>query len=383
MPSSSAIPYFCSLVDDAVAVYTPGATEQAVGSIGFRKLAVQVLEAAQPLVQQAGSAVHFTGVQVLSAGMRSVVLRVFCQGFSSQSFILKYFRRHDSASNSGGFGYLREKHGLVALDRLVPRLYPRLYAASDEARLLVLEDVTASFPAASSLGGTLLSSPTGQDAGTQQALDIWVDVWAMVLTSSAQANAQAFYSRALSLADPQATSPGALPSPRLAFKGLELLALQENVALGSAEFARHEEMVHSIIYPGTEDRVLSSGDFSPANLLALTSEVAGRAPGNPVLASVQNARGIDAEGTCWHHWALPVAELILGFPSWPEGPLPASMVHSETWQTATQRFYQRVAPAPLTGASADPRVHAALLTVRAILAEQKGKNPVGRDIMQQ
>lgn len=348
MPVCPSPSFFASRAAQAASAYSPSAVEQPVDSPAFLRLLAGLLERSVEL-----TGVQVASAQILSSGMRSVVVRV--RDHRGASCVLKYFRRKDSACNSGGFGYLREKHGLAALEQVAPGLYPRLLAADDAARLLILEDVTGGASSAISLGELLLSS--GADAAPRQALDAWVNTWASILGSPAQAAAQASFAAELASADARASAPGSLPSPQLAVKGLHLLAEREGVPVGSVEFTQMEQSVEGIIYPAPSERVLSSGDFSPANLLWQA------APGEGV-------RGIDAEGTCWHHWALPVAELLLGFPSWPEGPLPQAVLSSLTWHTKTQEFYERVSPQPQAAFDHDQHVASAVLTLQAILTEQ-------------
>ncbi|WP_237224570.1 hypothetical protein [Rothia nasisuis] len=382
MPSFPSGTWSTSLLERAIAAYSPRPTDQPVTSAGFSRLARHILEDGLRLLLSTGcdeitgsqvTHVKVTGVQILSAGMRSVVLRLELHGFAEPSVVLKYFRRKDSATNSGGFGYLREKHGLVALEQLVQGLYPNLLAADDTARLLILEDA-AGGSSSVSLGKFLLSS--GADAAPHRALNSWVDAWASILGSPAQASAQASFAAKLASADARASAPGSLPSPQLAVMGLRVLAERQGVMVGSVEFAHMEQAVNSIIYPGPSERVLSSGDFSPANLLLSgTGRLAYSRQtlrAGPVAAahSTPTVRVVDAEGTCLHHWALPVAELLLGFPSWPAGPVPGPLLESELWQLEAQRFYELVAPAPLADVHQDERVAAAVLVVRAILAEQ-------------
>lgn len=359
MPFFPSVTWSSSLLEQAISSYSPTSSDQPVSSAAFRSLASQLLEAGLRLLSAAAPGVQLTGLEIFSAGMRSVVLRLELAGFSAPSVVLKYFRRRDSARNSGGFGYLREKQGLGALEQLAPGLYPRLLAADDSARLLLLEDVSGG-RAGQSLADLLLSAQVNPVDGlqaAQRALELWTATWAGLLRSPAQAAAQASFTAELARADGRASAPGSLPSPQLALKGLPLLAKRQGLRVGSAEFARMEQAVANIIYPAAAERLLSSGDFSPANLVQQA------APGVGV-------RGIDAEGSCWHHWALPVAELLLGFPSWPEGPVSADLLGSDLWQGAAQRFYEQLAPAPLSDLGADRSVVAAQLTIRAILAEQ-------------
>lgn len=341
--------FFASRADQAASAYSPSAVEQPVDSPAFLRLLAGLLERSVEL-----TGVQVADAQILSSGMRSVVVRV--RDHRGVSCVLKYFRRKDSACNSGGFGYLREKHGLAALEQVAPGLYPRLLAADDAARLLILEDVISGFSSATSLGELLLSA--GADAAPRQALDAWVDTWASILGSPAQAASQAFFAAELASADARASAPGSLPSPQLALKGLPLLARATKVALDSAEYAVWERRVLGIVYPADGEAVLSSGDFSPANLL-MDGSVTG------------SVRGIDAEGTCLHHWALPVAEFLLGFPSWPAGPVPAVLRESRIWQEAARSFYQKIAPHPCSKITDDKSVEAAQITIKAILVEQR------------
>lgn len=374
LPSAS---FFWSLAQRTSAGYCPQVTEQDVSSPRFLQLLAWLLNQASKAL-----AACPTHAQILSAGMRSVVIRVrFSPGTVDlpglgevPSVILKYFRRKDSASNSGGFGYLREKHGLGALDALVPGLYTRLLAADDASRLLILEDIKSDSFSSVSLGELLLSSRA--DTTSLQALDAWAFTWANILGSPAQATAQESFAEALAEADPQATAPGSIPSPQLAFKGLALLAKAKGVALDSEEFELWQKQVGSIISPEPDDAVLSSGDFSPANLLLpsrdyLTGSGNSRdLSANPVFPLVRAVRAIDAEGSCIHHWALPVAEMMLGFPSWPKGPVSTALAGHENWQLATQKFYRLVAPYPHTDVYQAPAVRSAVLTIQAVLAEQ-------------
>lgn len=404
MPELTPTPNFSSMIDRAVAAYssisgphserhpTRGSgqsAQQPVTSANFRRLALSMLQGGLDLLAETvpgGRQAQATGLHILSAGMRSVVLRVNLRGLAPDSVILKYFRRKDFATNSGGFGYLREKHGLAALSQIAPGLYPHLYAASDSARLLVLEDATVSLGVATvSLGdilggraGTGFTPPglSGPGAATRPLLTTWVDTWAGVLGSPAQAAAQHTFVRALAQADRAASAPGAQPSPRLACKGLVVMAERAGLPPDSAKVEEWRQQVQSIMYPAPGDAVLSSGDFSPANLLisgtgylAYSGHRRRAAPGSAT-HSTPTVRAVDTEGTCLHHWALPVAELLLGFPSWPAGPVPGTLVESELWQQEAQRFYGLVAPAPLPDVHQDERVMAAVLAVRAILAEQ-------------
>ena len=377
---SSRLVELCQL---AISSYRPGPKESPVDTPKFRALLEVMVDFGARFLD--GELAH---VKIYSAGMRSVVIRVadFDDSFETgnpratgSAVVVKYFRRKDSACNSGGFGYLREKHGLVALNSLVPGSYSALLGFDDSARFLAVEQVAgfplvlgmipyaAGFGEAGSAdsgadGSGSVLSPAGskiQDAAVQQVLKAWVDFWVGIFTSPHQESAQNKFVSALASADSLAVSPGSLASPQLAFKGLEKLCLAEGIDLDSADFRERTAQVESIIYPEPEDTVLSSGDFSPANVLTDS------------LTTPQKVRGIDAEGSALHHWALAVAEFALGFPSCPWAPLDSDMVSSKTWQNQVTRFYRLVCPIhPTENPLDDARVGAAVLTVKCILAEQ-------------
>lgn len=373
MPSALSSP-LAELARQAASAYTAKPSDQPVLSPAFIRLLTTILAQAPRLLgHQVGSA------EILSAGMRSVVVRVGSAGSTSagpisasargRTAVLKYFRRKDSASNSGGFGYLREKHGLAALDQIAPGLYPKLLATDDEARLLALEDVAPpphqDGKSISQAWIPLADFFTGNPADQKLALTAYTETWAQILTSPHQEKAASSFTSALAAADPAAPRPGAQPSPRLAIKGLNVLAHQAGLEPDSPQLALWHNQVHSIIYPAPTHQVLSSGDFSPTNLL-IQPQPAGTNP-----SATPRIRAIDAEGTCLHHWALPLAEMRLGFPSWPDGPLPSSLISTPIWRTATDNLYRRIAPTPLPHPTQDPHLAAAQLTIQATLAEQQ------------
>lgn len=371
------------LCQQAISAYRPGPKESPVDTPKFSALLEAMVVFGAGFLD--GELAH---VKIYSAGMRSVVIRVadFDNSYETgdpratgSAVVVKHFRRKDSASNSGGFGYLREKHGLTALNSLVPGSYSALLGFDDDARLLAVEQV-AGFPLvlgmipygagtfgicsadSSADGSGSVLSPAGskiQDAAVQQALAAWVVFGVGIFNSPHQKTVQKEFVSALASADSLAVSPGSLASPQLALRGLEKLCLAEGIALESAEFRERTAQVESIIYPDPEDTVLSSGDFSPANVLTDS------------LSNPETVKGIDAEGSALHHWALAVAEFALGFPSCPWAPLDSYMVSSQTWQDQVARFYRLVCHShPAEKPLDDARVGAAVLTVKCILVEQ-------------
>lgn len=337
------IPY-SSVCDDAISSYVVGVADSPVDTPKFRSLLGAMVGFASSFV--AG----VERVEIFSAGMRSVVVGVWG---ATGGVVVKHFRRKDSASNSGGFGYLREKHGLVALESLGSGCFSALRGFDDSARFLALEEVTGA-----PLSEVFLSS---QDGAPTLALRVWVDFWLARLSCAQQEQAQKDFVAALAEADPAAITPGSLTSPKLAVKGLERLCALESVEVSSAEFQKRQKLVEGILIPDQADLVLSSGDFSPANLLVETD-------------SSPRVRGIDAEGSAVHHWALPLAEVLLGFPSHPVFRLPEELVQSPEYQAEATRFYTRLCPgSPAEAPLADERVHGAVLTLRSLLLEQTGE----------
>lgn len=345
MPATPSATYFASLIAPVAAAYSPGRTESPVTTQAFTRIAVDMLGFAAEVLGQVP-----VSVQILSAGMRSVVLRVGVEqpvaaSAGARTAVLKYFRRRDSAGNSGGFGYLREKHGLDAFGELTPGRYPRLLAASDERRCLLLEDLSP----AQTCADLLRSGP----AGSARALEACRELWTAVLASPAQRRVSDKFARALGSADPGAARPGSLTSPRLALAGLEKLVMSG--ALPARELAGARAQVEALIYAEPESCLLTSGDFSPLN----------------VVPGADGTRGMDAEGTAWHHPALLLAEVLLGFPSTPGPPLTEYVSRGELEGTALA-LAQVLDPGVRTVAelTARPELQAALLAVRAICAEQ-------------
>lgn len=326
----------------ATLAYSPGAHDSPVQTPKFLRLLEAMVRFALPLISPADGALS---AKILSAGMRSVVVEV-ARGDSA--IIVKHFRRKDSATNSGGFGYLREKHGLVCLNRLVAGSYPCLYASDDNARFLACERISGH-----SVAETLLGSDRAQAIA---GLNSWQEFWKLQLTSPHQESSSKSFAHLLARSDTATTAPGALTSPQLARKGLKILCAQENIPLTSPEYAQKSAWIEEIINPNhPADLVLSSGDFSPHNLLLETPD---------------RAHGIDAEGTAIHHRALPVAEMLLGFPSSPKYPNYHKHFSRQEWIQQTQTFYEHTQPKPLARFMDDDKVRAAVLTLSAIRAEQ-------------
>lgn len=338
-----------SLLAEAITAFEPTPADAPVATDAFARLFLNILRAYASHAGDAGTPrlEEIRSVRILSAGMRSVVLRA---NSPSSSVILKYFRRRDSAHNSGGFGYLREKHGLPALNGLLPGSYCALLFADDDARLLCLEDID---------GAPLIGlSPRNEPRWTEDALTDWCDFWAEILNAHQMPapDAVRHFTQSIARADPQARHPGALPSPRLAERGLRRWAAASGMEEDSPAFASLRGQLDQVTTPPPELTVFSAGDFSPHNLL---------------LCPQGKIRGIDAEGACVHHRLLPVAELFLGFPSAPGYPTYTLGFSAATWLEHAQSFYERVTPAPLADLREDARVRAAVLFIRAVLAEQR------------
>jgi len=342
-----------ALIEEAITAYSPVPPQASADSASMRQNLMQLLCWAHSLEQVAGRTVE--RVQILGTGMRSVVVRVVyepaaesAQSFESTqslptSIIVKRYRRKDSTVNAGGFGYLRERYGLEALNRQVPGLFPQLYGADPELRVLALEDVSAG-----TVEGEQYSVAHALLEGTEQqaldALNYYIEAYRSLAASGIMGEAVEDYRLNLARADRKAQFPGAIASPGLAEHGLKKLygvadearapeqGADSSPVSASAEHedapvlpAAVEELsfrFRRVLQPFFTKRppvpeqfklnrgrvyMLSSGDFSPQNVLI------GSADGAQV-------RMVDAEGTCLHHRGFPFVEATLGFPSSPEYP---------------------------------------------------------------
>ncbi len=338
-----------TLIEEAIAAYSPVPPQASADSASMRQNLMQLLSWAHSLEQVATRTVE--RVQILGTGMRSVVVRVNFEDSGPaeaadalpSSLILKRYRRKDSTVNAGGFGYLRERYGLEALNRQVPGLFPQLYGADPELRVLALEDVSAG-----TVEGEQYSVAHALLEGTEQqaldALNYYIEAYRSLAASGIMGEAVEDYRLSLARADRKAQFPGAIASPGLAERGLKKLygvadeaRTPEHGADSSPDSspAAHEDApvlpaaveelsfrFRRVLQPFFTKRppvpeqfklnrgrvyMLSSGDFSPQNVLI------GSADGSQV-------RMVDAEGTCLHHRGFPFVEAMLGFPSSPEYP---------------------------------------------------------------
>ena len=335
-----------ALIEEAIAAYSPVPPQASADSASMRQNLMQLLSWAHSLEQVAARAVE--RVQILGTGMRSVVVRVSYEPAAESSeslptsIIVKRYRRKDSTVNAGGFGYLRERYGLEALNLQVPGLFPQLYGADPELRVLALEDVSAGTVEGEqySVAHALLE---GTDQQALDALNYYIEAYRCLAASGIMGEAVEDYRLNLARADRKAQFPGAIASPGLAERGLKKLYGvadearspehdADSLASGSAAHedapvlpAAVEELsfrFRRVLQPFFTKRppvpeqfklnrgkvyMLSSGDFSPQNVLI------GSADGAQV-------RMVDAEGTCLHHRGFPFVEAMLGFPSSPEYP---------------------------------------------------------------
>ena len=338
-----------TLIEEAIAAYSPVPPQASADSASMRQTLMQLLSWAHSLEQVAARTVE--RVQILGTGMRSVVVRVNFEDSGPagaaealpSSLILKRYRRKDSTVNAGGFGYLRERYGLESLNRQVPGLFPQLYGADPELRVLALEDVSAG-----TVEGEQYSVAHALLEGTEQqaldALNYYIEAYHSLAASGIMGEAVEDYRLNLARADRKAQFPGAIASPGLAERGLKKLygvadearapehGADSSPASAPAEHedtpvlpAAVEELsfrFRRVLQPFFTKRppvpeqfklnrgrvyMLSSGDFSPQNVLI------GSADGAQV-------RMVDAEGTCLHHRGFPFVEAMLGFPSSPEYP---------------------------------------------------------------
>lgn len=335
-----------TLIEEAIAVYSPVPPQASADSASMRQNLMQLLSWAHSLEQVAARAVE--RVQILGTGMRSVVVRVAYEPAAEPaeslptSIIVKRYRRKDSTVNAGGFGYLRERYGLEALNLQVPGLFPQLYGADPELRVLALEDVSAG-----TVEGEQYSIAHALLEGTEQqaldALNYYIEAYRALAASGIMGEAVEDYRLNLARADRKAQFPGAIASPGLAERGLKKLygvadearSPEHDADSPASSSAAHEDTpvlpaaveelsfrFRRVLQPFFTKRppvpeqfklnrgkvyMLSSGDFSPQNVLI------GSADGAQV-------RMVDAEGTCLHHRGFPFVEAMLGFPSSPEYP---------------------------------------------------------------
>lgn len=350
-PNDSSAPapdveHLSALIEEAIAAYSPVPPQASADSASMRQNLMQLLRWAHSLEQVAARTVE--RVQILGTGMRSVVVRVAYEpaaessGSLPTSIIVKRYRRKDSTVNAGGFGYLRERYGLEALNLQVPGLFPQLYGADPELRVLALEDVSAG-----TVEGEQYSVAHALLEGTEQqaldALNYYIEAYRALAASGIMGEAVEDYRLNLARADRKAQFPGAIASPGLAERGLKKLygvadearSPEHDADSPDSSSAAHEDApvlpaaveelsfrFRRVLQPFFTKRppvpeqfklnrgkvyMLSSGDFSPQNVLI------GSADGAQV-------RMVDAEGTCLHHRGFPFVEAMLGFPSSPEYP---------------------------------------------------------------
>lgn len=339
--------FLSALIEEAIAAYSPVPPQASADSASMRQNLMQMLSWAHSLEQVAARTVE--RVQILGTGMRSVVVRVAYEPAAESteslpaSIIVKRYRRKDSTVNAGGFGYLRERYGLEALNLQVPGLFPQLYGADPELRVLALEDVSAG-----TAEGEQYSVAHALLEGTEQqaldALNYYTEAYRSLAASGIMGEAVEDYRLNLARADRKAQFPGAIASPGLAERGLKKLygvadearspehdadsspdsspAAHEDAPVLPAAIEELSFRFRRVLQPFFTKRppvpeqfklnrgrvyMLSSGDFSPQNVLI------GSADGAQV-------RMVDAEGTCLHHRGFPFVEAMLGFPSSPEYP---------------------------------------------------------------
>ena len=350
-PNDSSAPapngeHLSTLIEEAIAAYSPVPPQASADSASMRQNLMQLFSWAHSLEQVDARTVE--RVQILGTGMRSVVVRVAYEPAVESaeslptSIIVKRYRRKDSTVNAGGFGYLRERYGLEALNLQVPSLFPQLYGADPELRVLALEDVSAG-----TIEGEQYSVAHALLEGTEQqaldALNYYIEAYRALAASGIMGEAVEDYRLNLARADRKAQFPGAIASPGLAERGLKKLygvadearSPEHDADSPASSSAAHEDApvlpaaveelsfrFRRVLQPFFTKRppvpeqfklnrgkvyMLSSGDFSPQNVLI------GSADGAQV-------RMVDAEGTCLHHRGFPFVEAMLGFPSSPEYP---------------------------------------------------------------
>ena len=244
--------------------------------------------------------------------------------------------------NAGGFGYLRERYGLEALNLQVPGLFPQLYGADPELRVLALEDVSAG-----TVEGEQYSVAHALLEGTEQqaldALNYYIEAYCPLAASGIMGEAVEEYRLNLARADRKAHFPGAIASPGLAERGLKKLygvadeSLSPSPMLTAWIPALPSMRTHPFFPPLLRSCPSVSAAFcSPSSpsvrrYPSSSSSTAARSicslraifsPQNVLVGSADGTqvRMVDAEGTCLHHRGFPFVEAMLGFPSSPEYP---------------------------------------------------------------
>lgn len=304
-------PHRLALYASAIAAYETKATDSPVDTPKFADILdtlVEVAAASNDCDQEA-----LSSLEILSAGMRSVVVRCAfasdsAEGIQDSPLISKHYRRKDSATNSGGFGYVREVCALAVFDHFSPGLFCSLLGSDALERVTVTEDL-GQFSTVHSL------LKSGQVA---QGLEAYLRFFSAIYQQDKKWHLD-FKARIRTL-DVQASSPGSLTSPRLAIKGWRRLATIAGVQLPEPL----EYLLEINTVPGFSlHTVLSHGDFSPHNL-AVTGE---------------GVRAFDAEGAAIHHAFLPVADMMLGFPLSPFHTDYLPLLETPLWQDACKRLY--------------------------------------------
>ncbi len=320
-----------ALVEEAIAAYTPVPPQASADSTAMRRTLHEMLAWAQTL-DQAGER-PAERLQILGTGMRSIVVRVEFNAAPNlpTSMIMKRYRCKDSTQNAGGLGYLRERYGLLALNKQVPGLFPTFYGADTELRVIAIEDVSAGTADGEqySVAHALLE---GSEEQALQAMGYYVQAYSSMARAGIMGEAVETYRTNLARADRKAQYPGAIASPALAERGLKRIYGVEEPTEAEDTGEKERPRVHPVVeeltfrfrrvvHPFFTKRppipeqfklnrgrvyMLSSGDFSPQNMLIGGEDA--------------QVRIVDAEGTCLHHRGFPFVEAMLGFPSSPEYP---------------------------------------------------------------
>ncbi|QRZ61080.1 hypothetical protein [Rothia sp. ZJ932] len=342
-------PHCQGLYDAACSRYQPQPADSPVDTPKFASLLDALVSVAAGVCNIEQDALEH--LEILSAGMRSVVVRcVFAFGADSSpqgsrhtfSVIAKHYRRKDSATNSGGFGYIREVCSLPTFNYWAPKLFSSLLGSDPLKRVTVTEDL-GNFRSVHAL------LTKGEiEAGLDAYLKFFEDIYAQDDTWHIE------FQAAVKELDPQATSPGSLTSPRLGIKGWRRLAAIAGVPLAeSVECTLEINTVPAF----SMHTVLSHGDFSPHNIAVADAEV----------------RAFDAEGAAIHHAFLPVADMLLGFPLSPYHRDYLPLVERALWQDACRRLYALAAQHDLeAGFDTDLHLSEQMMVMAGMVLELTG-----------
>ena len=166
---------------------------------------------------------------ILSTGMRSVVLRVRYGSnphtpWQPESVILKRIAAEIRRLTQAVLDTFGKNTVQLPSMRWLPDIYPALYGVDDDLRCLALEDVV--FEGAVPVANSLIADTSTQlfnQNNTARAFAAYAAVWGEFARQGIFDDTIDQYRASLAKADRRTQFPGAMPSPKLAEKGLQRL----------------------------------------------------------------------------------------------------------------------------------------------------------------